>query len=1057
MEFSIEADDQPANSALDRVRAKLTSVERTAVEGFRRMTGAADGFARGVVKVAEATGAVLLARQAFREVAESFTLSGRAANQQNAAIEKSIDLYRGLRLAAAAATGSTTALFTTGATIGVGVAVEEAIRITKRYGESLAEVSLKAAKTKTDIQSAFSLDRAGRILGQDLSALTGKFEITQLRSYLVEVRGIADPVEKAARAYSLFGENAALALSLADKPTERVIDSAFELSAALDGQTRASIERARQTFGGFGGILDNVAQSLRNLREQASQAITVRVAAVVDFIGRGGIGKALGGGFGEGASGEGGFGAGFQNPNPNIVPSLAQIIQDAAKAGLPSSARDVKGVAPDPAARALQAEGRRATAAVREFEGTIDGIKDRLNKVRKLRDDLFGGIGSGVLDAGVFGPRALSAEKEVRSLQAQIDAAEKLKRARESIKGDLESAQEKELKGLDLIELKRQKSLALAGSDLELRRQVNQTAQILIDLETKQLNQKLQTTGIDLGRKARQVDNTRFAQEQIQEIEFSNATVELRQKTATRAAEIELDIARDTRDRQLRQLEIVSGKDLGGKLALEQKRAAIEEKFLMSTFALKADLLDRELKLEIANMEAIAFAKGVSEEQIAARRDSLIQQAAERGRRIEQSTQAEVDAARENAAIRSTQLVVDAQQRAYDDLKRRVEGAFDSLLSRGKTVGEKMKDLLTLPLFSAIKQIAAQFTTDLLAPFIGLQRGAGGGASRVGTGGGLLAGLLGIGSGGGGFGGLISGAPGGTPGFAGPVAGLGGASGGGGGVGAGSIGASLSGTASSLKGILSGLGNIGFGAKGGDFGGEVAGSFKGVGGVKGGAMLAGGAILAFDGLRRGGAIGLAETTAGGALIGAKFGGPLGAAIGAGIGAVAGTIRLFVKGAQEKIVEKVQSVYGIKIDKSFARDPLLGIIKQSFGGNIDVGIRSPQVRDLIELYAMSTGQNPGGINTTRPIASNFSLSGGGLTQLPTFQNGLQVPLNISAPSSSAPVVIQMDPEATTAFLQGQAIETIGNNPRAVQAASLAANRQNASRRENLGLMVNPGLI
>ena len=58
MEFSIEADDQPANSALDRVRAKLTSVERTAVEGFRRMTGAADGFARGVVKVAEATGAV---------------------------------------------------------------------------------------------------------------------------------------------------------------------------------------------------------------------------------------------------------------------------------------------------------------------------------------------------------------------------------------------------------------------------------------------------------------------------------------------------------------------------------------------------------------------------------------------------------------------------------------------------------------------------------------------------------------------------------------------------------------------------------------------------------------------------------------------------------------------------------------------------------------------------------------------------------------------------------------------------------------------------------------
>ncbi|MBL8854787.1 MAG: hypothetical protein JNK57_12545, partial [Planctomycetaceae bacterium] len=48
--------------------------------------------------------------------------------------------------------------------------------------------------------------------------------------------------------------------------------------------------------------------------------------------------------------------------------------------------------------------------------------------------------------------------------------------------------------------------------------------------------------------------------------------------------------------------------------------------------------------------------------------------------------------------------------------------------------------------------------------------------------------------------------------------------------------------------------------------------------------------------------------------GANFG-PLGAAIGAGIGAVAGTIRLFIKGAEEKIVEKVKSAYGITISKS----------------------------------------------------------------------------------------------------------------------------------------------
>ena len=42
-------------------------------------------------------------------------------------------------------------------------------------------------------------------------------------------------------------------------------------------------------------------------------------------------------------------------------------------------------------------------------------------------------------------------------------------------------------------------------------------------------------------------------------------------------------------------------------------------------------------------------------------------------------------------------------------------------------------------------------------------------------------------------------------------------------------------------------------------------------------------------------------------------------------------------------------------------------KQGFGGNLDVAIRSPQVRDLIELYAMSTGQRMCGMPATmRPV-------------------------------------------------------------------------------------------
>ena len=58
---------------------------------------------------------------------------------------------------------------------------------------------------------------------------------------------------------------------------------------------------------------------------------------------------------------------------------------------------------------------------------------------------------------------------------------------------------------------------------------------------------------------------------------------------------------------------------------------------------------------------------------------------------------------------------------------------------------------------------------------------------------------------------------------------------------------------------------------------------------KSNAALMAGAMLAYDGLRRGGFTGMAETTAGGAMIGFKFGGPLGAAIGAAAGLVAGIV------------------------------------------------------------------------------------------------------------------------------------------------------------------------
>ena len=112
------------------------------------------------------------------------------------------------------------------------------------------------------------------------------------------------------------------------------------------------------------------------------------------------------------------------------------------------------------------------------------------------------------------------------------------------------------------------------------------------------------------------------------------------------------------------------------------------------------------------------------------------------------------------------------------------------------------------------------------------------------------------------------------------------------------------------------------------------------------AALMGGAMLAMDGLRRGGLTGLAETTGGGAMMGFKFGGPIGVAIGAGIGAVAGIVRLFIKSGADKVKSKIKEVYGLDVpDKDFLQS-ILDLAKSAFGGNIDLAIRSNQVRDWL---------------------------------------------------------------------------------------------------------------
>jgi hypothetical protein len=170
-------------------------------------------------------------------------------------------------------------------------------------------------------------------------------------------------------------------------------------------------------------------------------------------------------------------------------------------------------------------------------------------------------------------------------------------------------------------------------------------------------------------------------------------------------------------------------------------------------------------------------------------------------------------------------------------------------------------------------------------------------------------------------------------------------------------------------------------------------------------------------------------------IGFKYGGHFGAAIGAGVGAVAGLVRLFAKGAQEKAREKIEATYGVDIREKNILAEIANIAKQGFGGNLDVAIRSQQIRDLVELYALSTGQSTSGLPPAVRPASLLQQGGSLLLQ---SSSGLSlVRLGSGAPSVAARTVINITVPGAKEFFEKETVRVVADNPRAVQPAAMTA--------------------
>lgn len=262
-------------------------------------------------------------------------------------------------------------------------------------------------------------------------------------------------------------------------------------------------------------------------------------------------------------------------------------------------------------------------------------------------------------------------------------------------------------------------------------------------------------------------------------------------------------------------------------------------------------------------------------------------------------------------------------------------------------------------------------------------------------------------------------------------------------LGAGIAGASLAHLAPTLGGLIPGMGLS----------------------AVGGGVLGAGIGLATYGLMRGGKAGIPITAAGGAMIGAVLGTAVfpgigtvvGALIGAAAGGIAGLIRSFTKTADQKLRETVKQVYGIDLQDKNIRAQILQTTKDSYGGNLEMAIRSPEVQQLINLYAMTQGVQASGM--PRPMyGANFAQSGAGLQLQPVYSNGQLIanPYMGTTTSqwASGSLYLTLNPQQANDLFEGKVVNVINNNPSAVSEASAAGARNGSSRDAQRSALMEP---
>ena len=199
-------------------------------------------------------------------------------------------------------------------------------------------------------------------------------------------------------------------------------------------------------------------------------------------------------------------------------------------------------------------------------------------------------------------------------------------------------------------------------------------------------------------------------------------------------------------------------------------------------------------------------------------------------------------------------------------------------------------------------------------------------------------------------------------------------------------------------------------------------------------------------------------------------GPFGLLAAAGIGAAVGLIGAFHQTQEQHIRGLIKQMYGIDISNLGVLRQIAQIVNSKYGGADDLGVASPEVQQLINLYAATQGKGPVGPRPMYAATYQQQASTGGLQLQPVYSNG-QVVANpytgttttqwaMASQLKSNPqtaMFIQLDPGLASALFQGQVVNVLNQNPTVVGNANTASNAAGATRTAQLGGLLEPSTV